>query len=50
VNNVKDPVPIKPGFGLTSMRERLEKIGGRLDIQQTDREFSLTISFPIEEA
>ncbi|MEW4309359.1 sensor histidine kinase [Rossellomorea marisflavi] len=50
INNVKDPVPVKPGFGLTNMRERIEALGGRLEIQQTDRAFTLNISFPIKEA
>lgn len=27
------------GFGLTSMRERLEKIGGQLEVQKTEEQF-----------
>lgn len=38
-NPVKNNYRFKEGFGLTSMRERLEKIGGQLEIQKTEEQF-----------
>ncbi|WP_164214365.1 sensor histidine kinase [Virgibacillus sp. YIM 98842] len=38
-NPVKNNHRLKEGFGLTSMRERLEKIGGELEILKTEEQF-----------
>jgi signal transduction histidine kinase len=37
------------GFGLTNMKERVEELDGKLEIHQTDKEFVLSGSFPVEE-
>lgn len=41
-------VSIKEGFGLTSMRERLSQIDGRLNISQFDEKLYLIGQFPLE--
>lgn len=38
-NPITDNRKYKEGFGLTSMRERLEKFGGNLDVFQTEEQF-----------
>lgn len=38
-NPVKNNNRFQEGFGLTSMRERLEKIGGQLNVQKTTEKF-----------
>ncbi|WP_078380654.1 sensor histidine kinase [Sutcliffiella halmapala] len=38
-NPVKNNNRFQEGFGLSSMRERLEKIGGQLDVQRTTEKF-----------
>lgn len=38
-NPVKNNHRLKEGFGLTSMRERLKKIGGQLEVQKTEKQF-----------
>lgn len=40
---------IREGFGLKSMRERLEQLSGSLKINQVDGEFRLIGTFPLEE-
>lgn len=39
---------IKEGFGLTAMRDRIEKAGGTLDIIQTNQQFLVRGSFLLE--
>jgi signal transduction histidine kinase len=48
-NNIEGSRPFLMGFGLTNMKERLEELDGKLDIHQTDKEFVLNGSFPVEE-
>lgn len=43
-----EKVKIEEGFGLRSMRERLEKVNGRMSIAQTDNVFSIIGQFPLE--
>lgn len=38
-NPIKNDNRFREGFGLTSMRERLEKINGHLDVQKTESQF-----------
>lgn len=38
-NPVMNSYRFEEGFGLTSMRERLEKIGGQLEVQKTEEQF-----------
>ncbi|MFA1821023.1 sensor histidine kinase [Virgibacillus oceani] len=38
-NPVNNNYRMQEGFGLTSMRERLEKIGGQLEVQKTEEQF-----------
>lgn len=38
-NPIKNDHRFQEGFGLASMRERLEKIGGQLDVQKTEEQF-----------
>ena len=38
-NPIREHHPYQEGFGLTSMRERLERFGGDLDIFQTEEQF-----------
>ncbi|WP_179128543.1 sensor histidine kinase [Marinilactibacillus piezotolerans] len=45
---IQEKIQIKEGFGLTSMRERLNKIGGRLSFNQTTEQLSLIGQFPLE--
>jgi signal transduction histidine kinase len=48
-NQLDDIRPFQMGFGLTNMQERVEELGGKLDIHQTDKEFILRGAFPVEE-
>lgn len=41
-NPIHQHHPFQEGFGLTSMRERLEKFGGNLEIYKTDEQFVVT--------
>ncbi len=41
LNPVKDNHYFQEGFGISSMRERLEKIDGHLDVQKTEANFML---------
>lgn len=45
---LKTKVEIQEGFGLKSMRERLEQLAGSLKINQVEGEFRLIGTFPIE--
>lgn len=45
---IVDKVYIKEGFGLTSMRERLLSIDGRLSFSQSEDQLSLIGQFPLE--
>lgn len=47
-NPLKNKVEIVEGFGLTSMRERIEQLGGSLSLSQSEGRFTLTGSFPME--
>ena len=38
-NQIDQPFPFEPGFGLTAMKERVEEQGGRLRVYQTDQRF-----------
>lgn len=40
-NPITGDQPFQEGFGLTSMRERLERLGGDLEVFQTDEQFIL---------
>lgn len=48
-NRVHDPKPFEFGFGLQNMQERVHEIGGKLSVYQTDCEFVISGSFPIDE-
>ncbi|GAA0355217.1 hypothetical protein GCM10008932_05280 [Alkalibacterium iburiense] len=39
---------IKEGFGLSNMRNRLEELGGSLEVLQTDKAFTVIGKFPLE--
>lgn len=39
---------IKEGFGLSNMRNRLEELGGSLEVIQTDKAFTVIGKFPLE--
>ncbi|MCP3029811.1 sensor histidine kinase [Halobacillus sp. A1] len=41
INPIKQPSPFKEDYGLSSMRERLEKLGGGLEAQSNEKEFIL---------
>ena len=41
INPIKEEHLFKEGYGLTSMRERLEKLGGGLETQQNEKQFIL---------
>ncbi|MBP3040523.1 GHKL domain-containing protein [Bacillaceae bacterium Marseille-Q3522] len=49
---IKNPLrtarPYHEGFGLTSMRERVEQTGGTISFTQTDKEFMIFGTLPIE--
>lgn len=45
---LKDKIQIKEGFGLKSMRERLNEIDGRLTIHQAERYLNVIGQFPLE--
>lgn len=47
-NPLKKKIELIEGFGLTSMRERLEKLDGSLSISQVEGKFILTGTFPME--
>ncbi len=46
---LKKKIDIEEGFGLRSMRERLEQLNGSLKINQVEGEFRLIGTFPMEE-
>lgn len=46
-NPVKDNHRFKEGFGISSMRERLEKNGGQLDVQKTKESFMISGSLKL---
>lgn len=46
---LKKKVKVEEGFGLQSMRERLEQLNGSLKINQVEGEFRLIGTFPMEE-
>src|SRR5690625_3359583 len=48
-NRVYEAKPFEFGFGLTNMEERVKAIGGKLSVYQTDTQFIVSGSFPIEE-
>jgi signal transduction histidine kinase len=48
-NNIEGCLPFRMGFGLTNMKERVEELYGKLEINQTEKEFVLSGSFPVEE-
>jgi signal transduction histidine kinase len=48
-NKIEGSRPFPMGFGLTNMKERVEELDGKLEIHQTDKEFVLSGSFPVEE-
>ncbi|OIU73021.1 sensor histidine kinase [Rossellomorea aquimaris] len=48
-NQLDEVRPFQMGFGLTNMKERVEELGGKLEIHQTDKEFILRGAFPVEE-
>lgn len=48
IHPLKEEVYIKEGFGLTNMRERLDELGGKLMIEQTNHEFHIIGQFPLE--
>lgn len=41
MNPVKDQAPFREGYGLTSMRERLEKHGGGIEVMKNKQQFIL---------
>lgn len=47
-NPLQEKVEIVEGFGLTAMRERIEQLGGTLNISQSEGGFTLTGTFPME--
>ncbi|MEK3889533.1 sensor histidine kinase [Bacillus sp. FSL K6-3431] len=47
-NSMEHPIPFEPGFGLTAMRERVEEQKGKLRVYQTDHEFIIEGSMPVE--
>lgn len=47
-HHLSEKVSIKEGFGLTSMRERLSQIGGRMTINQQDGDLEVICQFPLE--
>jgi len=47
-NPLKKKVGIVEGFGLTAMRERIEQLGGTLNITQVEEKFTLIGTFPME--
>ncbi len=49
-NHIQPSKPFQPGFGLKNMKERVEELGGKIDIHQTSDEFSINSSFPLKEA
>lgn len=48
-NRIHRQEPFKFGFGLRNMKERVKEIGGELSVYQTEEEFIVRGSFPIEE-
>lgn len=46
---IKELVKIQEGFGLTNVRERLNRIEGRMMIEQMDNTLNLIGQFPLEE-
>src|SRR5699024_697155 len=48
-NRVHNPKPFEFGFGLQNMKRRVEAMSGEVSIYQTDNEFVVNGSFPIEE-
>ncbi|WP_431027575.1 sensor histidine kinase [Lysinibacillus sp. LZ02] len=49
-NKVSTPTPIVHGFGLKNMTERIEEIGGRLQVYKTEQQFIVEGSFPLKES
>jgi len=47
-NTIYEQHPIKKGFGLTNMEERLKEIGGKLQIYQVDHTFIVNGTFPLK--
>lgn len=47
-HRLRERVDVKEGFGLTNMRERLENINGRLQIEQAEGQFHVIGQFPLE--
>ncbi|MFD2195544.1 sensor histidine kinase [Oceanobacillus bengalensis] len=50
INTVFDPKNFTFGFGLNSMKERVEQVDGRLNVYQTKKEFVVAGTIPSEEA
>jgi signal transduction histidine kinase len=48
-NRIFEPKPFQMGFGLTSMKERVEEVGGTLHIFQTNDEFIVQGTIPVKE-
>lgn len=46
---VKEYINVEEGFGLTSMRERIEQVGGQLKIHQVEQTFKIMGMFPLRE-
>lgn len=47
-NEIIEPRRFEYGFGLKNMRERAEELGGRLEVQQTDRLFIVRGILPVK--
>jgi len=48
-NRIHQAKPFEFGFGLTNMEDRVKEIKGKLSVYQTEDEFVISGSFPIEE-
>ncbi|MFF5994198.1 histidine kinase [Lysinibacillus sp. KU-BSD001] len=49
-NKVSTPTPIVHGFGLKNMAERIQEIGGHLQVYKTAQQFIVEGSFPLKES
>lgn len=46
-NGISRQLHVEEGFGLTAMRERLDSVGGKLRVYQTEKEFTVEGTMPI---